>query len=255
MILVIAAAFVAVMLVTADEVYAPPGGGGGGQPPATDVNCPDDPCIEENELTFDTTTQAEFDTHTANTAAHHGRYTDVEAVAAVGPHTADTKLTEAQVETFITNGVIDLFVGTTLGSAVISTGAHTADTTLTEAQVETFITNGVIDLFTGTTLGGASISTGSHTTRYTDTEAVAAVGPIGWTDDGAVVRLTTIDDNVGIGTTTPGAKLQVLAIKRPPIPHLNAFDVVRRYTPDDEISFYLLCEFLIDQQVLVGACA
>ena len=31
----------------------------------------------------------------------------------------------------------------------------------------------------------------------------------GWTDDGSVVRLTTATDKVGIGTTTPTAKLQV----------------------------------------------
>ena len=31
----------------------------------------------------------------------------------------------------------------------------------------------------------------------------------GWTDDGTVVRLTTISDDVGIGTTTPGYKLDV----------------------------------------------
>jgi len=31
----------------------------------------------------------------------------------------------------------------------------------------------------------------------------------GWTDDGAVVRLSTGTDNVGIGTTAPGAKLDV----------------------------------------------
>lgn|GEM_PF-1855520 len=34
-------------------------------------------------------------------------------------------------------------------------------------------------------------------------------GTSGWTDDGAAVRLTAISDNVGIGTTNPGAKLEV----------------------------------------------
>ncbi len=34
-------------------------------------------------------------------------------------------------------------------------------------------------------------------------------GESGWTDDGTVVRLTTASDNVGIGTTAPGAKLHI----------------------------------------------
>jgi hypothetical protein len=33
--------------------------------------------------------------------------------------------------------------------------------------------------------------------------------PSGWTDDGAVVRLTNVSDKVGIGTTTPAASLHV----------------------------------------------
>lgn len=36
-----------------------------------------------------------------------------------------------------------------------------------------------------------------------------AVHAQGWTDDGSVVRLTTASDNVGIGTASPVAKLQV----------------------------------------------
>ncbi|MCH9032248.1 MAG: hypothetical protein IIB00_08325, partial [candidate division Zixibacteria bacterium] len=35
-------------------------------------------------------------------------------------------------------------------------------------------------------------------------------GSSGWTDDGTIVRLTTIDDSVGIGTATPSAKLDVV---------------------------------------------
>ena len=50
-------------------------------------------------------------------------YTDADAIAAVGPHTADTDttLSEAQVEGFITNGAIDLDAASTLGGAAIST--------------------------------------------------------------------------------------------------------------------------------------
>jgi len=45
-----------------------------------------------------------------------------------------------------------------------------------------------------------------------DTAAVALSGPVGqggWSDDGAVVRLTTGTDDVGIGTATPSEKLDV----------------------------------------------
>ncbi|MDH3792946.1 MAG: right-handed parallel beta-helix repeat-containing protein, partial [Rhodospirillales bacterium] len=40
--------------------------------------------------------------------------------------------------------------------------ADTADTTLSEAEVEAFVTDGAIDLSAGTTLGGAAIQTGSE---------------------------------------------------------------------------------------------
>jgi hypothetical protein len=41
--------------------------------------------------------------------------------------------------------------------------------------------------------------------------ALSEIGESGWTDDGGVVRLTTVTDRVGIGTAapTPGSKLQV----------------------------------------------
>lgn len=42
--------------------------------------------IEPGELGFDPATQAELDLHAALPAAHHARYTDGEAIAAVGPH-------------------------------------------------------------------------------------------------------------------------------------------------------------------------
>jgi hypothetical protein len=35
--------------------------------------------------------------------------------------------------------------------------------------------------------------------------------PNSWTDDGAIVRLETTTDNVGVGTTNPGAKLEAIA--------------------------------------------
>jgi len=58
-------------------------------------------CVAESELGFDPATQAELSavaaTHTSDlaahagdAAAHHARYTDAEALAAVGPHTLNT---------------------------------------------------------------------------------------------------------------------------------------------------------------------
>src|SRR3990167_10954025 len=40
-----------------------------------------------------------------------------------------------------------------------------------------------------------------------DTSGTAMTG---WTDDGATVRLTTVGDSVGIGTTSPDEKLEVV---------------------------------------------
>lgn len=40
-------------------------------------------------------------------------------------------------------------------------------------------------------------------------ESFTGAGGGGWTDDGTAVRLTTISDNVGIGTTSPGSTLQI----------------------------------------------
>ena len=64
-----------------------------------------------------------------------------------------------------------------------------------------------------TTRHGFAPKAPNDTTKFLrgdGTWAVPSGGPAsGWTDDGTVVRLTTSTDSVGIGTTTPGAKLQV----------------------------------------------
>jgi len=104
----------------------------------------------------------------------------------------DTQLTEAQVETYITNGAIDLADGSTVGGTTIndwndltnipadiadgdkidtmvahwdsirSIPADIADgdddTQLSETEVETYITNGAIDLADGSTVGGTTIN-------------------------------------------------------------------------------------------------
>ena len=100
----------------------------------------------------------------------------------------DTVLDEATVETYITNGAIDLNSGTTIGGATIVTTGMDADTlaglsctngqvakyntgtglwacgddvdtdtTLSEGTVETYVTNGAIDLNASTTIGGSEI--------------------------------------------------------------------------------------------------
>ena len=45
---------------------------------------------------------------------------------------------------------------------------------------------------------------------WNDNKLGTAVSAGGWTDDGTVVRLVSITDNVGIGTATPGFKLDVV---------------------------------------------
>jgi hypothetical protein len=53
----------------------------------------------------------------------------------------------------------------------------------------------------------------AYRARMADTASVAVAAPStgGWTDDGSVVRLTTSIDKVGIGTSTPGAELEVFS--------------------------------------------
>jgi len=51
----------------------------------------------------------------------------------------------------------------------------------------------------------------AYRAKMADSAMVAVSAPTGggWTDDGSVVRLVSNTDKVGIGTTSPGAKLQV----------------------------------------------
>jgi hypothetical protein len=53
----------------------------------------------------------------------------------------------------------------------------------------------------------------AYRARTADTASVAVATPAagGWTDDGSVVRLTNSTDMVGIGTSTPGAELEVFS--------------------------------------------
>ena len=69
------------------------------------------------------------------------------------------KLSEGQVETFITNGSIGLANGSTMGGSTIVTTSTDQNTQLSESQVETFVTNGSIGLANGSTMGGSTIVT------------------------------------------------------------------------------------------------
>ena len=95
----------------------------------------------------------------------------------------DTVLDEATVETYVTNGALDLYAGTTLGGNSILTGADILvpnwsdisgmpadfsdgvddNTQLNEIDVEGYITNGTLDLHPGTTMSGNNILTDADT--------------------------------------------------------------------------------------------
>ena len=137
-----------------------------------------------------------------------------------------TTLTESEVETYVTNGALNLDAGSTLGGSAISTGTHTSTldfsaltnvpsgladgddvgTTLTESEVETYVVNGALDLDAGTTLGGASISTGAHAGGIPSGVIAPFAGtsaPSGWLlcDGSAVSKTTYADLFAVIGTT------------------------------------------------------
>ena len=98
------------------------------------------------------------------------------------------------------------------------------DTTLSEAEVESFVVNGPLNLAAGTTLNGDEVSTGPHTTSL-PWNAISNI-PAGFADgiddtggdghsldaaDGAPVDAVFVDNdgNVGIATTTPAAQLEI----------------------------------------------
>lgn len=128
----------------------------------------------------------------------------------------DTTLDEATVETYVTNGGLDLNVTTTIGGLDIVTSIDDSDTlanlscandgeiarydlvldewycdvdmdtVLDEGTVETYVTNGAIDLNAGTTIGGSAILT-----TITDSDTLAALG----CSDGQVAKYNTISSS------------------------------------------------------------
>jgi len=127
------------------------------------------------DLSFDTATQTELDSHAADPSVHHDRYTDAEAVTAVGPHTdLGTIPTEIVALQLVSHEPITV---TNIQNFGFELGPHTVDTTLTEVEVDAFVANNGFSLGPHYTDADAIAAVGVHTSRYTNAEAVTAVGP------------------------------------------------------------------------------
>lgn len=105
-------------------------------------------------------------------------------------------------------------------SDITSLSGLTTALTTSQGGIGTALTISKGDLLVGINSGGAFTRLATSTNGYRLTasstathglswEAVSTAEGGGWTDDGTVVRLTTITDSVGIGTTTPATSLQV----------------------------------------------
>ncbi|UBF20812.1 baseplate assembly protein V [Halorubrum virus HRTV-16] len=98
-----------------------------------------DTSIEGSDLAFDTATQAELDAHAGDSEAHHARYTDSEAVAAI-------------------ESVAEALKADISGDADTVDGKHASE--LGGASSHSDLTG---------------VSTDDHHARYTDSEAIAAL--------------------------------------------------------------------------------
>ncbi len=177
----------------------------------------------------------------------------------------DDTLTESEVETYVTNGPINLAAGTVVNGQVLTTGSHTTTldwsditsrpsglddgddegTTLTESEVEAYVTNGALDLDAGTTLGGAAISTGSHTAALSFSDLTNVPSGLADGDDvGATLTESEVETYVvngaldlDAGTTLGGASISTGA-------HSGAIPsgVIAPFAGASAPSGWLLCD-------------
>lgn len=134
------------------------------------------------------------------------------APAAIGP-------SQLSNDSVWSNNILDGQVGTAdIADGAVST-ADLAFDPATQAELDAHKGSGDHDgqYFTETELNTTgTLNSGGNPVDWTKLKNVPSgfadgtddVGG-GWTDDGTVVRLTTITDNVGIGTTNPSAKLTI----------------------------------------------
>lgn len=135
--------------------------------------------------------------HAANSSAHHPRYTDGEAAG-------------------VTQGLIDSHDSDSSAHAA-ALGAHASDASAHHAPytdsdaLGLIVTHNADSAAHTAAFATHSSNASAHHARYTDADAVAAVGPHTppgpWNTSGTDVYYN--GGNVGIGTSTPGAKLTV----------------------------------------------
>ncbi len=128
----------------------------------------------------------------------------------------NTQLSEGEIETYVTNGPLDLNPNTTLGGASISTGAHTTSfTKLTDQASDSQIPSGIarVSEVMPTVLAndGAGSTLDADTLDGQDSTAFMSAGTDNWVDTTGDTMTGDLNvlGNVSIGTATPQAKLHV----------------------------------------------
>ena len=138
--------------------------------------------------------ESDFVTTNAQSADWESVYTTVNADSATWGGSANSKWTDAGATTYLTATTDNVAIGQAAAptSAKLSIAGHVSATGM-------FIGSG----------GQSDEWSSAFSTVYTNSAAWAGAAAGGWTDDGAVVRLTTATDKVGIGTTAPAVALSV----------------------------------------------